>query len=178
MSCGHASSVGQAACPVCDGGRNPPSGETGMTAPIKAFAEAARACPCGWRTRDPGPEHNSACPNYLARREDGVGGQAGPGRKFDQGKDPWSLFYFPFAQQVVRVLEFGARKYEPNNWQKVPDFRNRYFSSMMRHLVSWWEGESHDPESGLNHLAHAGCCLMFLMWNEAKAGLLERRKAA
>jgi hypothetical protein len=30
-------------------------------------------------------------------------------------------------------------------------------------MFAWWRGEDTDPETGLSHLAHAGCCLMFLM---------------
>jgi len=33
----------------------------------------------------------------------------------------------------------------------------------LRHLTAWWAGEDLDPESGLHHLAHAACCLMFLL---------------
>jgi hypothetical protein len=38
-----------------------------------------------------------------------------------------------------------------------------FFAALLRHLFAWWRGEELDPESGLSHLAHAGCCLMFLM---------------
>jgi hypothetical protein len=27
-------------------------------------------------------------------------------------------------------------------------------------------GEDKDPESGLSHLAHLGCCVVFLIWHE------------
>jgi hypothetical protein len=33
----------------------------------------------------------------------------------------------------------------------------------MRHLHAFNDGEDKDPESGLSHLAHASCCLMFLL---------------
>jgi hypothetical protein len=35
----------------------------------------------------------------------------------------------------------------------------------MRHLLAFWSGEETDPESGLPHLAHALCGLMFLHWH-------------
>lgn len=66
--------------------------------------------------------------------------------------------------QIIEVLEFGAAKYAENNWQHVPNGRQRYYDALMRHIESWWRGEKNDPESGLSHLAHAGCCLVFLMW--------------
>ena len=84
------------------------------------------------------------------------------GRKFDGGKLEYGLVP-PFAlREVVKVLTFGAQKYERDNWQKVPDSKRRYFDAMQRHVWAWKEGESFDPESGIHHLAHAMCCLMFL----------------
>ena len=88
------------------------------------------------------------------------------GRKFDQGKDRWDLIPLEVIEEAVKVLTFGAEKYEPNNWQKIPDFENRYFASMMRHIVAHKKGEKIDPKSSLKHLAHASCCLMFLLWKE------------
>jgi hypothetical protein len=84
------------------------------------------------------------------------------GRKNDAGKDPWDLLPWGPVQDIVRVLEHGARKYEPENWRKVPNARRRYFAAMMRHLLAWWRGERLDPDSGLPHLACAGCSLLFL----------------
>ena len=84
------------------------------------------------------------------------------GRKFDGGKLEYGLVP-PYAlKEVVKVLTFGAQKYERDNWQKVPDSKRRYFDAMQRHVWAWKEGESFDPESGIHHLAHAMCCLMFL----------------
>ena len=71
---------------------------------------------------------------------------------------PWSA-----AGVVVDVLGFGARKYAPDNWRTVPDARGRYFDAALRHLIAWQQGEQIDPESGLPHLAHAACCVLFLL---------------
>ena len=73
-------------------------------------------------------------------------------------------------------MEFGAAKYGADNWQHVPNARQRYFDAAMRHLLAWWDGERLDAESGLPHLAHAGCCILFLLWadkdaTEAKAAM-------
>jgi len=92
------------------------------------------------------------------------------GRKFDQDKPRWDLLPYREVGSVVDVLTYGAIKYEPDNWKKVPDLKNRYFAAAMRHLTAWWGGEKQDPESGIHHLAHAICCLLFIMWfdNEVK----------
>lgn len=88
------------------------------------------------------------------------------GRKFDKKKPMWHLLWTPAVKQLVDVLTYGAGKYEPDNWKKVSGLRNRYYSALMRHINAWWEGERNDQESGLHHLAHAMCNLMFLMWND------------
>lgn len=64
---------------------------------------------------------------------------------------------------VVRVLTKGAAKYADDNWRKVPNARRRYLAAAWRHIVAWASGEKNDPDDGLPHLAHAICCLMFLM---------------
>jgi hypothetical protein len=52
-----------------------------------------------------------------------------------------------------------------NNWRKDGDNTewSRTYSSIQRHLNSWWSGEDIDPESGMSHLAHATTQLMILM---------------
>ena len=85
------------------------------------------------------------------------------GRKFDVDKNRWDLLPWNAVAEIVKVLTFGARKYAPNNWRYVPEARDRYFSALHRHMQAWWDGEKFDPETGLPHLAHAGCCLLFLL---------------
>lgn len=91
------------------------------------------------------------------------------GRKSDAGKPRLSLLPWRAVQQIVAVLEFGAAKYGADNWQRVPEARQRYFDATMRHLLAWWDGERLDAESGLPHLAHAGCCILFLLWSDKDA---------
>lgn len=86
------------------------------------------------------------------------------GIKNDAGKDPWHLLPWRQVRDVVRVLKHGAEKYRADQWKLVPDARPRYFAAAMRHLTDWWMGERTDKESGLPHLAHAVCSLLFLMW--------------
>jgi hypothetical protein len=86
-----------------------------------------------------------------------------PGVKFDGEKAKWDLLPMRAVSSVVDVLTFGARKYAPWNWARVPDQRPRYYAACLRHLVAWWHGERLDPDSGLPHLAHAVCCLLFLL---------------
>lgn len=84
------------------------------------------------------------------------------GTKYDQGKLRWSLFPWDALQAVGGALEYGAVKYDTDNWQRVVGARTRYFDAAMRHLIAWHRGEEID-ESGHHHLAHAACCVLFLL---------------
>ena len=84
------------------------------------------------------------------------------GRKFDGGKLEYGLLPPLALEETVKVLTFGAQKYARDNWQIVPDAKRRYFDAVQRHMWAWKQGEQMDPESGIHHLAHAMCGLMFL----------------
>jgi len=88
------------------------------------------------------------------------------GVKHDAQKPRFSLVPDSALDEVIDVLEFGAQKYAPDNWKKVPDLRTRYFNASIRHIRAWHAGEKLDPESGKHHLAHAVCCLLFLLWSD------------
>lgn len=90
------------------------------------------------------------------------------GRKNDSEKLRWDLLPFDCLNEIIRALMHGANKYSDYGWQTVPNAKQRYFSALIRHVSAWWQGEKKDPESGLSHLAHAGCCLLFLMWFDRK----------
>jgi hypothetical protein len=87
----------------------------------------------------------------------------GQGVKFDQGKPQWSLMPWKALSQVVDVLTYGAKKYSPDNWKKVPNARQRYIDAGFRHVTAYALGEKNDSETGKNHLAHAICCFLYLI---------------
>ena len=99
------------------------------------------------------------------------------GRKDDQQKLQWSLLPFVAVRAIIEVLVFGADKYAPDNWKHVENPRQRYFDATMRHLTTWYGGEKLDPESGKSHLAHAGCCVLFLLWFEAQPLWFESKQS-
>jgi hypothetical protein len=84
-----------------------------------------------------------------------------PAMKFDKEKprfdliDPWAM------EGLAQVLTFGAQKYAANNWRKGFEY-SRVIAALMRHLAAIQRGEDIDPESGLPHIDHLGCCWMFL----------------
>lgn len=84
------------------------------------------------------------------------------GVKHDQGKARIDLWSADVIEEVSKVHEFGAKKYAEYNWAEGLDY-HRPFGAAMRHLWAWWRGEENDKETGLNHLAHAMCCVMYLL---------------
>ena len=85
-------------------------------------------------------------------------------KKMDEGKLEWSLLPWEEIEELVRVLEFGAKKYSPNSWQGVPDGERRYTNAMLRHVVDFVRGIEYDQETQLPHLAHACVNALFLLY--------------
>ena len=87
--------------------------------------------------------------------------------KADGGKSDWSLMPFEAVEEINKVLEFGAKKYAAHNWKIGNGFKyTRLLNSLLRHIFAYMRGEDKDPESGLSHLAHAGCNVIFLLYYE------------
>lgn len=93
--------------------------------------------------------------------------EEGDRMKKDYGKLPWHLFPDDAAEEIVKVLEFGAKKYAPRGWEAGMDW-SRLYSALRRHLVAWFFRRGNDPDTGLSHLAHAGCCILFLLAYELR----------
>jgi hypothetical protein len=90
------------------------------------------------------------------------------GIKFDDDPDKlrWDLMPWREAEQIVEILTIGANKYADDNWKYIPNLRRRYFAAAMRHFIKWFMGFKYDKETKKNHLAHALCCIMFLLWQD------------
>ena len=101
-----------------------------------------------------------------------------PFLKLDHGKPRMDLLPPEALVAVSQVLGFGAAKYQDHNWRKATNW-GRYSAAAMRHLVAWMGGEDNDQESGLPHLAHSACCLMFLIaLQQTAVGTDDRHKGA
>jgi len=87
----------------------------------------------------------------------------GDKHKFDGGKLRYDLLPVDAVESVVKVLTYGAEKYCDNGWKEVPNAIERYYAALLRHLVAWRKGEEIDLESGLKHLEHAACNIVFLL---------------
>ena len=104
------------------------------------------------------------------------------GLKLDSGKLAYHLLDAEALAEQVAVLTYGGILYEPGNWRHVEEADDRYFDALQRHLRDARRGRSIDPESNLLTLAHAACCIHFLLAIELSHGehgpLEDRLKAA
>lgn len=92
----------------------------------------------------------------------------GSGARYNDGKPDWSIMPLTLLEEVVRVWEYGERKYARWNWAKGMKWSVPY-ACIMRHLSAWWwKGERNDNESGYHHLAHVICNVMMLLHYETK----------
>lgn len=88
--------------------------------------------------------------------------------KYDVGKCRLDLIPAEAVWALGDVLTAGIKKgYPENNWLLGANW-SRYWGALLRHLFAWLRGETKDPETGYSHLAHAFCCLMFLLVYEAR----------
>lgn len=131
-------------CPVCGGSGARPS----IT--HKGFCECIN---CG-RVRD---EDFGVSPSM----------EEGRGMKFDFSKPQMSLLPLRDLAGVVRVLEFGAKKYARGDWKFVENGAFRYLDAGLRHTGELSDATTIkelrvlDHESGLPAIDHAICSLIF-----------------
>lgn len=90
------------------------------------------------------------------------------GVKHDQSKPDLSLLPREFLVEVARAFEHGEKKYGRYNYRNGMDW-HRILAAALRHLVAWNEGENLDPESGNNHLGHAGACIAMLLVYQSRS---------
>jgi hypothetical protein len=86
------------------------------------------------------------------------------GLKFDAGKPELSLLPWDALAEIAIVQMYGAIKYDRDNWRKLDAPEQRYLNAAMRHLGAVSGGQEWDSESGLPHLAHAACNVVFALW--------------
>lgn len=85
------------------------------------------------------------------------------GDRFNETKPKWSLVDFESLEGMVKVLEFGATKYSPDNWKKGL-YTKEIVESMLRHIFAFLNNEDKDLESNQLHTDHILCNAMFLAY--------------
>jgi len=118
------------------------------------------------------------------------------GLRYNEGKLQWSLMHWKSLEPMIQVLMYGAHKYSifeddkgnkikgnevsvvdskqlklissgRDNWKKgFPE--TELWDSFLRHTAAILDGEELDPESGLSHIGHQFCNLMFISYAQAK----------
>jgi hypothetical protein len=83
------------------------------------------------------------------------------GHKADTGKIPCELLAPSAMLGTAAVLDFGAKKYARENWRKGLAW-SRVIGAILRHLFAFMAGEDLDKETGLPHIDHVACEVMFL----------------
>ena len=96
--------------------------------------------------------------------------------KFDQEKPRWDLIPYDSMEEITKVLTFGANKYSDRNWELGMEW-GRLIRATIGHVTLWAMGKNKDSETGLSHLAHAGCCILFLIaYEKREIGVDNRSK--
>lgn len=93
--------------------------------------------------------------------------------------DPDSLAGHSSQCQVhSKFFERDGKRFETGegNWRNVTGGADRYYHALQRHLEFWRSGEMNDPDTGLPHVAHAMCNMMFIASMAAPATLAEIAK--
>ena len=95
--------------------------------------------------------------------------------KHDEGKYKPSLVSKDIIKGVAEVRQYGIDKYgDRDNWKTVG--KQRYTDALLRHVIEYASGQENDEESGLSHLAHAACNIMFLMYFDSLDHELKKKE--
>jgi Domain of unknown function (DUF5664) len=98
--------------------------------------------------------------------------------RYNDNKLWLSIVPTSISRYIAAVMEFGAKKYAKHNWRRGFEWTS-ILNSLERHLTAWKDGEDHDPESGLHHLAHVATNVSFLIEHiEQGLGIDDRYKLA
>jgi hypothetical protein len=88
--------------------------------------------------------------------------------KHDDQKIPYHLLPMDVIDDIVEVQKYGLKKYgRANSWKNIPDGKKRFIAAALRHISKFQQGERLD-ESGLHHLSHALCSLVYALWIEKR----------
>ena len=82
-------------------------------------------------------------------------------KRFNAGKPQLSYLDLNCLTPAVRVLEFGAQKYDRNNWKKGSNV-SQLIDSLLRHIADLQAGKTIDDDSGRSIIGHIQANAMFL----------------
>jgi len=95
--------------------------------------------------------------------------------RFNDNKPQFSFIDFDALEPLVRVLEFGAKKYDRNNWRngdltkeellKIWESGFRHMKEIQKGIEFEKEDNIYDPDSKVNHIGNCMANLMFLSYH-------------
>lgn len=97
------------------------------------------------------------------------------GIKADQDKVDLSLVPLSTLEGLARAFMVGEKKYGRYNFTKGME-SHRFVAAALRHITSWNDGESLDPETGNHHLWHALASIAMLIECEKLGTLKDTRR--
>lgn len=113
------------------------------------------ADPMVGRLEEPGPQGSGS--SHIGLPDDN------PKTAFGQAK-PQLHAIPPIALLLLgQAMAEGERKYGGFNWREDKVSASVYYDAALRHLLSWWDGEDIDPDSGLPHPVKAMACLAIVL---------------
>lgn len=86
--------------------------------------------------------------------------------RYNKGKPEFSHLSPEFIKDMMGLMTKSADKYGYLNWTKAQDLRTAS-DSLMRHFLSFLEGQDLDEESQMSHLTHIAVNAM-IMWQNYK----------
>lgn len=90
--------------------------------------------------------------------------------KMNEAKPRVSLVNRAFIYALAPVFEYGCRKYGFESWKEfTPEQAKQCLADAAgRHLLAYYDNETHDPESGLHHLAQCAWNCLCLLYHEER----------
>ena len=76
---------------------------------------------------------------------------------------------------LSHAMKDGEQKYGRMNWREHRVSSSVYYDAAMRHLMAWFDGETHASDSGVHHLAHVMACCAILLDGESMGVLNDDR---
>lgn len=90
------------------------------------------------------------------------------GIKYDQGKNRFSLLIPEFIEEMIKLLEFGAKRHGEFNWQLVEE--PRYKDALFRHYLEYIKGNFVDKDSNAHEMVAIAVNAMFIYFLNKKKG--------
>lgn len=154
-------------------GEGPIGGQ--LRAPAKYVTLSSPMVQSGFQLAVPAPEPTTikSTPKKLTAED-----SDNPKTRFGLAKPPIALIPMTALVEEACTFRLGAKKYGPANWREKAVPASVYVNAALRHILSWYDGQDLDPESGASHLAHARACMAILIDAASCDKLIDDRPSA